>query len=308
MASKKNAFTEFRRRYAGEPTEAEKITAKVVAEMVEAYEATYNKIYRMLDTARGSVNYATYAKQTQLLKQIAEQLKIMSGKFEGYLSDAMAQIAKYSTQVAIKDLELISGTVKATEWHLEYNESYVEQMFKDSFNHVAAQTTRMKNSVKEMLRAETTAVMRRAAVEGLSRGQAYKLLKDQVQGRMPGFEFIDKAGRRWDSKVYFETLTRTVMMNAHNETYTNTLINEGKDLAKISVHGAKDACRNWEGRVISLTGATKGYPTLEEARATGEIFHPRCRHRLLPYVADADKIWAMVDEGKSDEEILKALS
>lgn len=48
-------------------------------------------------------------------------------------------------------------------------------------------------------------------------------------------------------------------------------------------HGAKDACRSWEGKVLSLDRATEGYPTLDEAKATGEIIHPGCGHRMIAY-------------------------
>ncbi len=73
------------------------------------------------------------------------------------------------------------------------------------------------------------------------------------------------------------------MHNTLRESYANSLINEGHDLVRIVTNGAKDACRNWEGRILSLTGATPGFPTLSDAKASGEVFHPRCRHRFVAY-------------------------
>jgi hypothetical protein len=47
---------------------------------------------------------------------------------------------------------------------------------------------------------------------------------------------------------------------------------------KVSTHrGACELCQPWQGKILSITGKTKGYPTLEEAKAAG-LFHPRCRH------------------------------
>jgi hypothetical protein len=120
----------------------------------------------------------------------------------------------------------------------------------------------------------------------------------------PEFQFVDKAGRRWGSDKYFDMLTKTVMANAANEAYVNTLLQEGHDLVKVNINGAKDACRNWEGRILSLTGATKGYTTLDEAKATGEVFHPRCKHRLVAYHPDIEDVFEAAKAGKSNKEIL----
>ena len=43
----------------------------------------------------------------------------------------------------------------------------------------------------------------------------------------------------------------------------------------------------WQGKVLSITGKTKGYPTLEEAKAAG-LFHPNCRHAYGLHI-DLDK-------------------
>ena len=80
-----------------------------------------------------------------------------------------------------------------------------------------------------------------------------------------------------------DMLTRTVMANTQWDAYQDPLIQSGHDLVRASRHGATDPCSKWEGRVLSLTGATEGCPTLEEAKTTNEIFHPRCRHRLLAH-------------------------
>src|SRR5690606_37576968 len=42
-------------------------------------------------------------------------------------------------------------------------------------------------------------------------------------------------------------------------------------------------CRPWEGRVLSLSGATPGYPTLAEAQGSG-LFHPSCTHSVSAYI------------------------
>ena len=301
----KNTFTNFKNRYAGKDAVAEKITARAEREMQKAYQNAYDAIYRIIQTAKGDVNYATYAKQTQILKQIGAELDGFKGTAGKSLNRALKEIAKYSARVAIRDLHLLtSKTVHADQWHREYNLKYVEQTFKDNYSHIAAQATRMKSSAKTLLRTHSAKVFQRAAVEGLTRRAAYQKIKADILADDPKFVFTDKRGRNWDTANYFDMLTKTVMHNTLRECYANTLINEGKDLVKVSHSGAKDACKKWEGKVLSLTGATTGYKTVDEARKTGEVFHPRCRHRLLAYHEGIEDVFKAVEDGLTDDQIL----
>lgn len=92
--------------------------------------------------------------------------------------------------------------------------------------------------------------------------------------------FQDKAGRNWNMKTYAEMVARTTTMEAHLQGTQNRLVEHGVDLARVSDHlGECPRCRPWEGKILSVTGATEGFPTVEEAKAAG-LFHPRCRHAL----------------------------
>lgn len=62
----------------------------------------------------------------------------------------------------------------------------------------------------------------------------------------------------------------------------------GRDLVKISTHKTDcPLCKPWQGKILSITGKTKGYPTLDEARTAG-LFHDGCRHAMGLHI-DLDK-------------------
>ena len=42
-------------------------------------------------------------------------------------------------------------------------------------------------------------------------------------------------------------------------------------------------CRPWEGKVLSISGADRRYPTVKEATSAG-LLHANCRHRLTAYI------------------------
>ena len=90
--------------------------------------------------------------------------------------------------------------------------------------------------------------------------------------------FKDRAGKMWNMRTYTEMVARTTTMQAHLEGTANRLVEQGHDLVKVSTHrGACELCQPWQGKILSITGKTKGYPTLEEAKAA-KLFHPNCRH------------------------------
>ena len=110
--------------------------------------------------------------------------------------------------------------------------------------------------------------------------------------------FTDRAGRSWNMETYAEMVAETNSREASWAATINQELEEGEDLVRISDHLDEcPLCRPWEGKVVSITGLTEGYPTLEEARATG-FGHPRCLHELLPYDGDEEPR-AKIPAGKS---------
>lgn len=96
--------------------------------------------------------------------------------------------------------------------------------------------------------------------------------------------FRDRSGREWSMRTYSQMVARTTTMECHLEGTKNRLIEHGHDLVQVSKHYRPcDKCAPWEGRILSLTGRTPGYPTLEEAKVAG-LFHPNCRHTYSIYI------------------------
>lgn len=100
--------------------------------------------------------------------------------------------------------------------------------------------------------------------------------------------FIDKRGRSWNMASYTDMLCRTSSMQIFHQAKTNEYLAHGEDLVIVSSHYPTcDKCAPWNGKVLSLTGETPGYPTMEEAKAAG-LFHPNCRHTYGLYIQEEE--------------------
>jgi hypothetical protein len=95
--------------------------------------------------------------------------------------------------------------------------------------------------------------------------------------------FVDSAGKKWTLDSYATMAVRTGVMKASTAGKRDRFEASGEDLVIVSDHAEScPDCNEWEGRVLSLTGKTPGYPTLADAEAA-DLFHPNCRHELNLY-------------------------
>lgn len=127
----------------------------------------------------------------------------------------------------------------------------------------------------------------RATARGLAgeftrRGAAQAALNLFADRGVTGF--VDAAGKRWSLASYTEMATRTAAHHASRQGKIDEVRARGRDLVVVSGSPAAcELCAPWEGKVLSLDGATPGYPTLDEAEGAG-LFHPSCGHSADPYI------------------------
>lgn len=166
----------------------------------------------------------------------------------------------------------------------------VEALISDTYKDILMATNNTSESVKKIVR-ET---VQKVAIYNSIKNTNYTEMKEQIVKELSkkglsenitknGFVgIVDRAGRKWDLATYSKMVITTKVNQAFIEGVRHEAEETGFDLAVISDHNAEDACRKWEGVVISLTGKTKGYITYAQARATNEIWHPNCEHTLHP--------------------------
>lgn len=96
-----------------------------------------------------------------------------------------------------------------------------------------------------------------------------------------GGRLLQVGGKSWQPQAYAQLVARTTTREARTQGFIARAKEEGLDLVTVSEHEGGDIdpiCVPYEGETFSLTGATPGYPVLDEAPP----FHPNCRHVLTP--------------------------
>ena len=102
-------------------------------------------------------------------------------------------------------------------------------------------------------------------------------------GRLP---ILCKDGktRNYDPASWSNMMARTRSRTLQEEGLHKTMADSGFDLVIVSRGGSGDECRLWEGKILSISGKTPGYPTYRDAQRSGEVFHPNCVHVTSPFL------------------------
>ncbi|WP_440961262.1 phage minor capsid protein [Paenibacillus nitricinens] len=222
---------------------------------------------------------------------LAEVSKILSG----LNAESAAWVEKYVPKAAtdgviraIVDLGIVS-TVEEAEKIAKFsriNREMVAAAVADTQADVLAVTQNIERKVRIAVRQATADSLRGNMAKGVngSRTISRDILSGMKKtlGDSVNTGIIDSAGRRWDPKVYTDMLARTKLSQVHREATTNEAVGRGAYYAVVSRHGATDACRNWEGRIVKLIPEAPGeFPFVGDIPRR-ELFHPSCRHVLSP--------------------------
>jgi hypothetical protein len=146
-------------------------------------------------------------------------------------------------------------------------------------------TQNVSRKIRATIRQTTAEVMRTKLTQGVNATATLKrdILRD-LRGKLGeslNTGIIDASGRRWKPQTYVEMVVRTKMASAQREAAVNDGLSRGALYGVISAHGAKDMCRVWENRVISLSPGATDYPYIGDLPRR-DIFHPNCKHTVSP--------------------------
>lgn len=166
------------------------------------------------------------------------------------------------------------------------HEALLFTVIADTHDDLLGVTQNMSKHAKRLIRGVYANELRAQRAKGNnSYDELKKLLNSSLQRQNEqgvDLTIIDGARRKWKQRDYVDMLVQTKMMHAHKEATINRALEEGTQYGKITRHGAKDACSRWEGKIVKLDPDAPGdYPYYGDL-PNREIFHPRCRHRVLP--------------------------
>ena len=254
-----------------------------INKMVDSLDSIYYKhteaINKLFHTARRKDTYYSVKDQSLLKKHIKKKLDALKKEYKVRLYKGIRDL---STQASLSAYTTLKPKTKVNKQAIKKGISkYAKAYLTNQQKYITAQVNKMSLDYKRTIDNDNMKIRNRSMVDNISKRQSMQVLKNDLIASEVDTSFRDKLHRKWKTNVYFNMFAKTILSNVYNEVYMSIMVAHNQDLVRISSHNATDACRPHEGEVISLTGATKGYPTYYELKASKEIFHPRCKHYLI---------------------------
>lgn len=271
----------------------------ISAKMQRIFSKRFLKISRQLSvylSYETNPNFSVYS-QYVIYKFVESELSDLDNEIKLSITEQIEYAYLLGTAMSV-----IAGLEKAGKSYTLntiLNEAKADANFSDLFSlkntttkDLLQVTKNTEYSIKKHIQEVLTKHLNIQNLQNMGREDLVAVLKKElkaetvkagIQDSMIGL--VDKKGRRWKVDTYIDMVVQT---KAHQiyvqglQDYTRR--NDGKgDLARIPRNPLTvDECKKYEGIIISLTGMTTGYVTYEELKATGQIFHPRCRHTPIP--------------------------
>ena len=222
-----------------------------------------------------------------LLADIAQTLKKLSEEAAAWVDEVVPKAAQEGVAATLVELGIVKTVAEAEKFvsFNRVNQHAVAAAIADLQNDLLAVTRNVERRTRSAVRQAVAEAMRENMARGVNAPRTIRreVLRDLRRRLGQSIEtgIIDAAGRRWRPEVYVDMVVRTKLMDVYIEAKRNEALSRGAYYGIISSHGAKDACRFHEGRIVKLLPSAPGYyPTIEQLRATNQIFHPNCKHTI----------------------------
>ena len=257
-----------------------------IEELVREFKRAVEKIKAQLD--RFDLTDFRRANQMATLKNIANILSELNDEAAAWVEANLPVAARNGVAESIVALGVVDTLAEAHQIvkFNRVNTELVKAAIADTQADLLAVTQNIDRKVKATIRQVVSETMRENLAQGVNGRRTMNA--DIIQGLRGKLGdsvntgIVDASGRRWKPEVYVDMVTRTKMMRLTNEATLNEAVDREAYYGVISSHGAKDLCRNWEGRVVKLVEAAPGDYPYYGALPNREIFHPNCKHTISP--------------------------
>lgn len=259
-------------------TKTVQLNEENISKLTTLYKQAYAQIVAEIETAS---NFGV-ANRKAILSQVQEILLELGSEINDITTEEIGKYYAEGQAEAGTQLKKVGAEVAVDTQFNKIHKEAVLALVDDTQRAFAESIQGVNRSATRLLGKAVREQITQQLALGKITGETLRHIKQNIVGilREEGLAaLIDKGGRPWELDRYAEMLIRTKAVEARNRGLVNRFAENEYDLVQVSAHGADDVCGDWEGKILSVTGNTSDYPTVDEAEADG-LFHPNCRHAI----------------------------
>jgi hypothetical protein len=268
------------------PTEVQ-VNEVAIARLITTYKRAYISIYNEIAT---STQFGARRRRA-ILTGIEGILKELGVDTDAFIKEQIPLYYEAGANDAIAQLKKIYAPISVRTGFNKIHRDAIAALISESSSAFGESLTAANKAARTLMSSATKEILTQQLATGNVSGAALRRIKRELVGTIQEqgiFAFKSRpytigdtvVQQTWTLDRYTEMLTRTKFTEARNTGLINRMVENGYDLVQVSKHNsAHKACAVWEGKILSITGETKEYPTVEQARKTG-LFHPQCKHAI----------------------------
>lgn len=264
------------------------VNEKNLEAIVQTYKNTYQNIVDEIATATdwGAEN------RRQILRQIETTLTELGEDAGKWIEENIPAMYELGADDAIRQLENINAPIDVATGFNRIHKDAIVGLVDETATAFGEGLTGINRQAQLLLGRFSREALTQQMAKGMIGGEALRTVRKQIKGELMEnglAALVDRGGHTWTLDRYADMLFRTKLVEARNRGIANRLVENDYDLVQVTSSFTDHAeCAVWEGKILSVTGATKGYPTVMDAQMAG-LFHPNCKHAinvLVPSLAN----------------------
>lgn len=273
---------------------------KKIEKLIEIYKEAEMRLIKTITEKQAKGNVTIFYKE--MLKQVQQEILRLQIFHTQWATDITKQLYMQAYEEALYDLGISDNTL--TQLHKEAIELIAENIVNNLNEATNLVGRRVEDEIRNIsLDSTTNKFATGSTIKQMQKELANNLIDNNVTS------FKDRLGRNINISAYAEMIARSIVAETQNTCVMNTMFEHGNDLVKMSTHfGTCSVCATYEGRVYSLSGKDTRFPSINTVpgfKAGYNNIHPRCRHRITPYIEKYNNIETDIKKSNKPFEIPK---
>lgn len=243
----------------------------------------YKTAYR--DTITEILTATTFGKIQRLavLANIKEILNNLGVEANKWVEQEIPKYYRDGADTAVKQLQALGVELDKSVYFSQVQKDAIEALVSEVSLGFAESIKGVQRNAMRLMTTAQKLEINQIIAKGFITGDDRKAIAAQIKQmlRNDGLAaLVDKSGKKWQLDSYTNMLVRTKAVEARNTGLGNRIAENGFDLVEVSYDGHPcELCQPWEGKILSYSGQTPGYPTYNDALEAG-LFHPNCKHAI----------------------------
>lgn len=256
----------------------------------------------LMDVVGTTTSGTSKARAIQLANQVKEQIDELQKNMYAWADVTIPYFYLQGMDEVFDASMKVNTYVNTVESFAKYHRQTIDSLVTAGYgyidNIVGGASASINRIIDQSLREQILEEVAKKSITGESFDKTQKRITELLKAK--GITTLSSNGRNYNAQSYAQMLSRSLLTEAQWAGTRDQMTMDGHDLVIVSDHyGECQACRPWENEILSISGRSKKYTSLDKAIDKG-LKHASCRHSITPYFDEFSSVSLVWDTEKEE--------